>query len=87
MIIYKYPFSIRDYISIAMPQGAEILSVQVQDRGTFIWAAVDINKPLENKLFRLIGTGHEIDSLDYKSLKHIGTFQLTGFVGHLFEVL
>ncbi len=87
MIIYKYPIPLVDDFKIAMPLGAKILSFQEQQGQMMIWAAVCPNSSLEDRIFKLVGTGEEIDMGPVK--KHIGTVQqLKGsLVWHLFEVI
>jgi hypothetical protein len=48
---------------------------------------VDINEPIEDRKFELVGTGHTFIMDDSK--KYIGTYQYQNgeFVGHLFEVI
>lgn len=42
--IYKYPLDVTDRQVIAMPEDAEILTVQVQNGKPMLWAVVDPNK-------------------------------------------
>lgn len=81
--IYKYPVRIDDVQTIDLPQGAQVLSVQVQDGSPYIWACVNPSAVSEPRQFHLYGTGHPIEDL----LRFIGTFQLFGgrLVYHLFE--
>ncbi len=83
--VYKYPVKIDDIQSIDLPQGAQILSVQVQDGNPYIWACVNPSEESEPRRFRLYGTGHIIECENL--LRFIGTFQLFGgrLVYHLFE--
>ena len=76
MKVSKYPIAIvADYITIAMPVDAQILTVQMQNNVACIWALVDPDAPLIERRFRWAGTGHEIKE-DIKDLWYIGTFQL-----------
>lgn len=85
--IYKYPLPIEDVVSIDMPVGAEVLTVQMQRGEPQLWALVPIDTwaPKERRLFRVAGTGHPIGS---KVRRYIGTFQLLNgdLVFHVFEV-
>ena len=83
--VFKYPIPIRDDFSLALPGGARILDVQVQNGVGCIWALVDASIPPIMRRFRLAGTGHPLNE---PHLIHIGTFQLEGgaLVFHLFEV-
>lgn len=83
--IYKYHVRIDDVQTIDLPQGAQVLSVQVQDGIPYIWACVNPSAKSEPRQFRLYGTGHPIE--EDCLLKFIGTFQIFGgrLVYHLFE--
>ncbi len=88
-VIYKYPLEIRDNQTIAMPGGAQILSIQVQDiKDIYIWALVDDEAREEDRHFRIFGTGVELDLEDVAS-RHVGTVQTHsgGFVWHVFELI
>ena len=82
--IYKYALPIDDYLTIPLPQGAEILKVDMQNNVPWMWALVDPEKPPEMRNFRLVGTGHPIKE---ENLKFIDTFQMHegSLVFHLFE--
>lgn len=69
----------------SMPIGAVILSVQVQNGNTCIWALVDPLAGITLRTFRIYGTGHPI--AEYVNLKYIGTYQLNNgdLVFHIFE--
>ena len=84
--IWKFPIHATPAVAIKMPAGAEILSVQVQNGEPCVWAIVDPEALSETRMFRVIGTGWEVESFD--GLKFTGTFQLQGgsLVFHLFEV-
>ena len=85
MRIYKYPLVIKCSQEIALPEGAKILTFQMQDRSPFIWALVDPDASLESRTFRVVGTGHELWP-DEGSYDHVGTVQQGPFVWHLFEM-
>ena len=81
LTIWKYPLTLRG-LTIDMPAGATILTVQLQDETPTIWALVDPDRPCETRTFTIVGTGHRVpDGLGY-----VGTFQQPPFVWHLFEV-
>lgn len=82
--IWKFPVEVTDAFSVKMPEGARILSVQVQGRRPVMWAVVDPGSPLHARRFRLYGTGHPTA---IEQDRFIGTFQLEALVFHLFEVL
>lgn len=85
--VFKYPVDLTDYFTINMPQGSEVLTVQMQGvvMQPYVWALVDTDNPPAPVHFRLAGTGHPIDdTID----KYVGTFQLQGgtLVFHLFTI-
>lgn len=82
--IHKYRVPITDTFSIAMPAGAELLSVQMQGPQPCLWALLDNDEPMtQQRHFVVIGTGNPVPKA---ALKYIGTFQQPPFVWHLFEV-
>lgn len=85
--MYKYPLDIQDEVVVMMPKGARVLSVQVQNGRPCLWAAVDPSEQtLEERWFRIAGTGHPIqdDVVD----GFIGTIQMYDgrLVFHVFEM-
>lgn len=85
--VWKFPLPApgSDVFTIEMPQGAEPLTVQVQNGAFQIWALVTPGHPTETRVFRIAGTGHPIDEI---IVRHVGTVQLPGLglVFHVFEV-
>jgi hypothetical protein len=84
----EYGFS--DKFSIIMPIGAEILTIQRDEKNNHptIWAMVDPNEvEKEERHFELFGTGHNITFDMGTERKYIGTYQYQNgaFVGHIFE--
>ena len=91
--IYKYSTlpddEFRERFTLNMPKGAEILTVQVDQKNNVpsIWAMVDTEAPSEERHFELFGTGYEIPVDIGVERKYIGTYQYQrgDFVGHIFE--
>jgi hypothetical protein len=84
--IWKYPFDVEDSFTLRLPEGAEILDIQVQHRKPCLWCLVDPDcEEKEVREFLVFGTGHTI--LNSSNLKYIGTFQLYNgdLIFHLFE--
>ena len=86
--IYKYELKITDTQAIALPIGATILHLDVQNNKPCIWALIPagagMHAPKERR-FHTYGTGHQIPDL---KLKYVGSYQTsyhTPFVGHVFE--
>ena len=71
--IYKYPLEITDAQMIEIPEGAEVLTVQLQEETPCLWAKVSPANKLVKYRVRIIGTGHAI--YDDETLgKYVGTF-------------
>ena len=85
--VYKYPFPMQDRFTISLPWNADILCAQVQKGIPKIWALVNPKNSLQERHFRLAGTGHPIKLSS--NLKYINTLQLNEgtLVLHLFEML
>jgi histone acetyltransferase (RNA polymerase elongator complex component) len=86
--VWKYPIPCEDNIKIAMPRGAQLLSVQAQGgEEPCLRALVQTDAEPVERRFRLAGTGHPIKSVE--GLNFVGTFQMRGgaLVFHLFEVV
>ena len=84
MVVYKYILQMADTQEIELPEGAEILSVQLQHGGLTLWALVnpDIDKVI--RTIEILTTGNE--AYDH-SRKFINTVQLAegSLVYHFFE--
>ncbi len=60
---------------VIFPQGAELLTVQMQGDNLCIWARVDPSAPVADYTIRTCGTGHPLaDDVG----KYLGSFQLHG---------
>lgn len=82
--VWKYGLSISGVNVLRMPDGAEPLSVQMQDGVPCLWALVEDDYEATERTFSFAGTGHAIPATlvtDY-----IGTIQQGPFVWHLFEL-
>jgi hypothetical protein len=88
-VIWKFPleFTVHEQL-IAMPQGATILTVQMQRGTPCLWATVDSNAPQTSRRIAIVGTGLEIKEHSAPIYKYIGTFQMAdgAFVWHVFEL-
>lgn len=84
--IWKLQLPIADEIRLQMPQGAQILCVQLQHGEPTIWVRCDDDPAFANRVHRVLqwrGTGHNADGTgDY-----VGTIQQWGgdLVFHLFD--
>lgn len=79
-----WKFTITEQTKILVPEGSEILDVQIQNGEPQLWLMVDEEKPTVTRNFEVVGTGHDVPD----EAKYIGTFQLLlgELVFHLFEV-
>lgn len=86
MRIWKFPIGIVDLQNLLMPEGAEILTAQVQEGGLFLWALVNPAAPAQRRVIEILGTGFEIADAERK---HIATAQMAdgSLVWHVFERL
>jgi hypothetical protein len=88
VVVWKFPIPIADEFSLDMPAGARLLTVAVQGRVPCLWALVDPEATRVPREFRLVGTGHRIDSPAWlvARLEYAGTFQMAdgALVFHLF---
>jgi hypothetical protein len=86
-VIWKFDILMEDRISIGLPKGAEILTVQTQKGIPFLWALVDPEQTPELRYFRIYGTGRQTQDFENLKLTYISTFQIMDgtLVFHLFE--
>ena len=84
-VIWKYKLESLVSQTIRMPQGAKILTVQIQNEVPCIWVEVDICQKTkkENRYILIHPTGREIN---LTRQIYIGTFQLDQLVLHVFEM-
>lgn len=69
---------------IAMPEKAEILTVQMQNDEITLWAICDPEAKKVTRKFDIVGTGW---AYNFADKKYIGTVQDGAYVWHLFEIL
>lgn len=80
--IWKYELELGSQ-TLELPQGAQPLSVAVQQGGVMLWALVTPEAPTCYRRVYVVGTGHELPE-DLGS--YVGTVLLTGgaLVFHVF---
>jgi hypothetical protein len=85
--IWKYNIPAQDEFSIAMPKGAEILSIQDQYGQPRMWVLVDTTEVLVERRFAVVGTGHVLGETWFDLHHFLGTFQMLDgdLIFHLFE--
>lgn len=81
--IFKYELKITDEQRIDIPEGAKILSVQMQRDTPCLWAMVNTKNKLERRKIAIIGTGNPCWCPDWD---FIGTIQERVFVWHVFAI-
>lgn len=79
--IWKYEID-AGYNLLKMPKGAEALTVQLQGWEPQLWAVVDPEAPLEDRIFSIYGTGHVVPS---SHGKYVATYHQGPLVWHVFE--
>lgn len=84
--IWKFALAPDDKQTIAMPIGATLLSVHMQDGRPCIWAEVNPTEKSYPRMIEMFGTGQPIDGA---ARKFLGTILLAEgqFVFHVFERL
>lgn len=80
--VYKYHLGIHPRTSIALPVGAKFLHAGQQTHEYFMWFEVDSTALVEDRIFTVHGTGHDITS-PYDVW--LGTFQDGPYVWHVYE--
>jgi len=83
MTIYKFPLQLSSRQRVALPRGAEVLTVQYQHGSLFAWAMVDEAAAEELMTFLIFGTG---EFLPVNPGQYLGTVQQNSgqFVWHVF---
>ena len=60
-VIWKYPLKVQDVQNVIIPKGAELLSVQTQGDGAFLWALVNPKETeTEARNIEIFGTGQPV---------------------------
>jgi len=86
--IHKYALRVTDSQQVSMPQGAEIVAVQVQSGVLTAWAIVDTEAALQTKELIVVGTGNPYPAPAMGTFhKHLSTVQMGAYVWHVFEVV
>lgn len=84
--IYKYRLQVTPLQYVAMPAGAQLLSVQMQGDTPYLWALVDTDQRGDSRPIQMIGTGHDAGGIVGR---HLGTVQVGNpfapFVWHFFD--
>ncbi len=81
--IWKYPIDLDDLQTVYMPDGAAIISADLQGGCITLWALVDLTAPRCARDIAIVGTGHPVP---LGAGAFLGTVQQPPFVWHLFEI-
>ncbi len=84
-VVWKYPLDADPGVEQVreMPEGAKVLTAQVQDGHVTIWAQVDPSRPKENRRFVIVGTGQGFAG--GMGMTWIATVQRVPYVWHVYE--
>jgi hypothetical protein len=80
--IFKYQLSIEDIQFIKMPKGSDPFTAEFQGDQLCIWASVDTDAELEDREFKIFGTGQPLDLSGL--FRFIDTVHHTSGVWHIF---
>lgn len=85
--IYKYPLEIRDSFTLEMPEGAEVLTLQLQEGKPYIWVLVDPTADRIPYTFYMFATGRIEEEKKLNKKNYVGSYQLANgrLVFHLFR--
>lgn len=89
LTIYKYEVPLGDTFNLKLPRGAEVIHFNSQNDIMQLWAKLDTDAELENRFFRLAGTGHNLLYMTQGyDLHYIGSAKLydDALIFHLFEL-
>jgi len=85
--IWKFQLPTRGRVSLPMPKGAQLLSVDVQEDVPVLWAIVcaDPAAPKASRVISIRMTGHSVPA---EVGTFVGTFQIDrgAYVGHVFDM-
>lgn len=86
--IFKYAIPILAEGDVAIPIGAQFLSIQScpsqeGEVNLYLWALVDPDEKLMNCSFRIYGTGYLISDCTIGGFSYIATVQNRGYVWHV----
>ena len=82
--IWKFSIPAKDTFDLVLKEGAQVLTVQVQEEEPYIWVLLDPDAPDEAASFLLIPTGKALPDVP---VSYVGTFQVLEGAGvfHLFR--
>jgi hypothetical protein len=86
--IFKYQLKqLNRKNTVLMPEGAEILSIQIQGQYLCVWVLVNTDVPKVERIIEVWETGKDLDYTPY-TRKFLATVQFPqGLVFHFFEII
>ena len=84
-VVWRYPINTQGITELALPGGAQALSVNTLNERLYLWVLVDPDKHRTTRRFRLVVAG---ESFEASNPRYIGTSSIENgrVVFHLFEV-
>lgn len=82
--IWKFALELQDRQIVNMPNGAEILTAQMQHNSMNLWAVVDTDADKEPRTIEIHGTGNPMHADMGVERKYIASIQDGPFAWHLF---
>ena len=79
--IWKFAIAPGEQV-VAMPKGSKIIHAAAMFGGLFLWAEVDSEAPLVNRLIEAAGTGHARDD---STPTYVGTATDHALVWHVYD--
>ena len=85
-VIYKYFLPIQDgVITVNLPKNSHICEINNQGDNICFWVAQQDKSEVEERHFRIYGTGHKIEHME--KLRFYKTLHMpNGLVWHIFEI-
>lgn len=84
--VFKYPLT-HSINNIDLPDGAQVLTVQMQGNEVMMWALVDPNALPKRREFQVVETGQKFTFDDRTPPVYIETVQMGVMVWHVFEIV
>lgn len=81
--VWKYEVPVEDRFAVLMPEGATVLTVQLQVGQPCLWCLVDPHAAPVQREFVVRGTGHPFQETSQG--RYVGTVQMGALVWHYFE--
>lgn len=82
MVVWKFPLPFPGLNVLEMPEGAEVLTVQMQGDYPVLWALCNPDAPKQTRTFLQVMTGHW---LTHRPGRYVATVQVGDLVVHVFE--